>query len=286
MGGVALLRSQGPVPASGLAADGGGLLAITGAVVSWRRAIVLILVVSPIIAILALVALRVRNAHSTNPGFSGRAFLRLGIAAIIAIVLSFAAQPHFASMFGSAVGASGKIVEGQKAELPTKDLSTVDGHKLSVSADDALADEIRKNESQNLLAPSSAADWIVGKGFGATIDRGHVIRDMKPWQTELQYHAIFYWTGILGVLLMLATFVAGFLALRKAFRFDQGMRAPLYVSTVGALAALAANATNPYLQAPGHMWPVFLPLMIASAIFVSHAREREPLEPQLAEQYT
>ncbi|WP_285115796.1 hypothetical protein [Leifsonia sp. fls2-241-R2A-40a] len=261
-------------------------LAIAGAVVSWRRAIVIILVVSPIIAILALIALRLRNARSTNPRFSGRAFLRLGIAAVIAIALSFMAQPHFASMFGSAVGASSTIVEGQKADLPTKDLATYDDKKLSVTADDALADEIRKNESQNLLSPRSPADLLVGRGFGATIDRGEVVRDMKPWQTELQYHAIFYWTGILGILLLLATFVTAFLAVRKAFRFDQGMRAPLYVSTVGALAALAANATNPYLQAPGHMWPVFLPLMIASAIFVARSREREPLEPRLAEQYT
>lgn len=261
-------------------------LALAGAVVSWRRAIVLILVVSPVMAILALVALRFRNARSSNPRFSGRAFILLAVAALIAAGLSFLAQPHFASMFGSAVGSSSKIVEGQKAHLPTPDLPSVDDSKLSVAADDALADEIRKNESQNLLAPSSPADWIVGRGFGATIDRGAVVRDMKPWQTELQYHAIFYWTGILGMLLLVATFVTAFLSVRKAFRLDAGLRAPLYVSTVGALAALAANATNPYLQAPGHMWPVFLPLMIASAVFASHSTRQEPAEPELAEQLT
>jgi hypothetical protein len=259
-------------------------LAVAGAVVAWRRAIVIILVVSPIIAVVALIALRIRNARSADPRFSGRAFLRLAVAAVVAVALSLVAQPHFTEMFGSALGASGKIVEGQKAQLPTDDLPSLDESDLSVSADDALSDEIRKNESQNLLSAHSPADWIVGRGFGATIDRGAVVRDMKPWQTELQYHAIFYWTGILGILLMLATFVTAFLAVRKAFRLDGGVRAPLFVSTVGALAALAANATNPYLQAPGHMWPVFFPLMIASSVFAARRHPAEVPSTELTEQ--
>ncbi len=259
-------------------------LAILGAVVSWRRAVVLILVVSPIIAVVMLVALRFRNAKPESPRFTGRAVLRVGVVAVVAIALSLLTQPHFASMFTSAVGSSTKIVEGQPAKLPTTDLPSVDDKSLTVSADDALADEIRKNESQNLLTPHSAADLLVGRGFGASIDRGEVVRDMKPWQTELQYHAIFYWTGIIGILLILAVFLTSLRVVRKAFRIDDPLRASLYVSSVGAVAALAANATNPYLQAPGHMWPVFLPLMIASAILAARSRAEEASAPELAEQ--
>lgn len=259
-------------------------IAIAGSVVSWRRAVVLILLISPVIAVVMLLALKVRNAKTESPRFSGRAVLRVGVVAVIAVAVSFLGQPHFTSMLGGAVGASTTIVGGQKAVLPTKDLPSINDKSLTISADDALADEIRKNESQNMLTPHSAADLIVGRGFGATIDRGGVIRDMKPWQTELQYHAIFYWTGIIGILLILAVFLTSLRVVRKAFRVDDPLRASLYVSSAGALAALAANATNPYLQAPGHMWPVFLPLMIASAILATRSRAEEPSPHELAEQ--
>ncbi len=259
-------------------------LAVVGAVASWRRAIVIVLVAAPVIAVVMLVALKFRNARGDSPAFSGRAFLRLGVVAVIALALSLVAQPHFVSMFGSAVGSSTKIVEGQAPRLPTKNLPKVSTH-LTVAADNALADEIRKNESQNLLTAHSAADWIVGRGFGATIDRGGVVRDMKPWQTELQYHAIFYWTGLIGVALVLAVAFTSLRALRKAFRVDDPLRASLFVSSAGAIAALVADATNPYLQAPGHLWPVFFPFMIASAILGTRARaEQSAPTSELVEQ--
>jgi hypothetical protein len=104
---------------------------------------------------------------------------------------------------------------------------------------------------------------LVGRGFGAAIDRSGLQRDTEPWKTELQYHAIFYWTGLIGVLLALAVALTAFLAVRKAYRVDPTLRGALFAGSVGALCLLMANASNPYLQAPGHMWPLFLPLMIA-----------------------
>lgn len=250
-------------------------LVITGALVSWRRGIVIVLVAAPLLALIALVALKVRNTRwSDNPRLTGWGFLKLGIVAVAVLAFTILAQPQLLSMFGSAVGSSSSIVEGQAPHLPAKDLADVGS--LTVSGDDALADEIRKNESRNLLSPHSAADWIVGRGFGASIDRSEFERPIRAWQTELQYHAIFYWTGILGVLLVLATAVTALLAVRKAFRVDDGLRGALFATSVGALCVLVANATNPYLQAPGHMWPVFLPLMITSAILASRSKRAAP----------
>jgi len=73
--------------------------------------------------------------------------------------------------------------------------------------------------------------------------------------------------------LLILTFAASLLTIRRAFRIPDGLRGPLYVSCVGAAATLVGNATNPYLNAPGHMWPVFFPFMIASAILASQPTE-------------
>ncbi|MFJ8896235.1 hypothetical protein ACIRCZ_16750 [Leifsonia sp. NPDC102414] len=250
-----------------------GSLVITGAFASWRRGIVIVLVVAPILAVIALVALKVRNVKRQNgPRLSVWSFVRLAIVAAFVVVLTLVAQPHLFSMFTSAVRSSSTVVEGP-APSPSPPAQNInDPGPLTVNQDNTLSDEIRKNESHSLLSPRSPADWIVGRGFGATIDRGAFERQIRPWQTELQYHAIFYWTGILGVMLVIAVAVTALLAVRKAFRVEDGLRGSLYVASVGALCVLMANATNPYLQAPGHMWPVFLPLMITSAILVDERR--------------
>lgn len=260
-----------------------GALVLTGALVSWRRGIVIVLVAAPVIALVMLVALKVRNTKwSDEPRLTPRGFLRLGVVAVVGVALGLVCQPHLLSMFGTAVSSSSGVIEGEQAQkLPLDDLS--DPGALTVSESDALADTIRKNESRLLLTPSSPADLIVGRGLGAAIDRGELVRVMRPWQTELQYHAIFYWTGLVGVLLLFAVGVAAFLAVRKAYRLPDGLRGALFVSSVGAVCVLMANATNPYLQAPGHQWPVFLPLMIASAVLTDAARRRkDETEPEAA----
>jgi len=139
-----------------------------------------------------------------------------------------------------------------------------DGETLA--DDQALSDKIRQNEIRSLTRVDGPTDLFFGRGFGASIDRGPITREMRPWQTELQYLAMYYWTGVIGICLMALTGLLGLLALRKAFRLHDSLTGILVVSSVGALATLIGNASNPYIQAPGHMWPVFLPFMIAGVI--------------------
>lgn len=250
------------------------VLIFAGAFAGWRRGIVVVLVLSPVLAAVLFVALKVRNtAWRDEPRVTGWGFLRLGVVVVASLALALLVQPHIFSMFGSAAGSSSGVVSGQAPDLPAKSLDEVGS--LTVAQDDSLSDAIRKNESRTLLTPHSPADLIVGRGFGATIDRGDFQRPIRPWQTELQYHAIFYWTGVAGILLIVAVGFSALLAVRKAFRAGGDLRGPLFVSSVGALCLLLANATNPYLQAPGHMWPLFLPLMIASAVLSRTKPERD-----------
>ena len=154
-----------------------------------------------------------------------------------------------------------------------EDLSPTDiaptARPVLISEDDRLADKIREHERLNLTEPKSFTDALFGHGIGASFDRGGLERPIKPWQTELQYHAMFYWTGLVGLILLASTFMACVRAIRQAYRLSDPLNGVLFVSCVGAAATLIGNATNPYLQAPGHMWPIFLPFMIASVILVA-----------------
>lgn len=128
-----------------------------------------------------------------------------------------------------------------------------------------------------MLTPATITDFFWGRGFGAAIDRKGLTTDVvKVWQTELQYHAIFYWTGLVGVLLLLVVLWRYLMLLRSAESRSAGGASSdaLFIALVGSLTALVMNATNPYLQAPGHMWVVFFPIMIA----IGGAQTHDPLK--------
>lgn len=235
------------------------VLAIAGALIAWRRAIVLVLVAVPVLAIITWLLLRRRGSRP-----SGRAGVRavalVAAAFVVGGVLAVPVQRALPDRV-AALGASlATVVMGSDSPLTNEDLMG----SRTISQDDALADRIRANEIRVLTSSRGLADLLVGRGLGAWVDRGEFQRAMKPWQTELQYHLLFYWSGLIGLLLIAVTGLLCVRAVLVASTRDRALRPALYVSSVGALATLAANATNPYLQAPGHMWPIFLPLMIAS----------------------
>lgn len=84
----------------------------------------------------------------------------------------------------------------------------------------------------------------------------------RPWQYELQYHLLLFQTGLVGV----ACYSAGILwMIGKAYKIsaaDPGPGAFLIPTIAGLAGVLIGNASNPYLQAYGALWMVFLPLAI------------------------
>jgi len=119
---------------------------------------------------------------------------------------------------------------------------------------------IRRDEARILLG-GFRAHPILGNGFGATVP-GYQRNPKKPWDFELQYHMLLFDTGLLGVLLALAA--AGVLihAARRAVQARPDLAGCLAVAAVGCLALLAAATSNPYLQAPGYNWALYLPLAV------------------------
>jgi hypothetical protein len=74
--------------------------------------------------------------------------------------------------------------------------------------------------------------------------------------------------GIVGSLALLGLSVVAVWAFVSAARADPTMLVILLATASGAVSMMIANATDPYLQAPGQMWPVYLVLMVVNIVLV------------------
>jgi len=130
-----------------------------------------------------------------------------------------------------------------------------------------LSDRIRGVQGDRLIE-----EWltspIIGHGFGATI-RGYSRSNSRPWDFELQYHLILFQVGIVGAAIVLVGVGAALYGAAQVVRRAPEMTPVLFVSAAGAAGMGIANASNPYLQAPGHMWAVYLALMVVNVALVA-----------------
>lgn len=120
---------------------------------------------------------------------------------------------------------------------------------------------IRSDQAWHLLE-AWALNPIFGAGFRSPIP-GYAYASEIPWSLELQYHLLLFSVGLVGVSIALVAVVVGLIYLRKAVLARRTMTPILVSVTTGAVTMLIANATNPYLVAPGHQWAIFLPLAVA-----------------------
>ncbi|WP_239308380.1 O-antigen ligase [Frankia sp. Cj3] len=131
-------------------------------------------------------------------------------------------------------------------------------------------------EEQRQLLDAWASSPLVGHGFGAEIN-GYSRNDSRPWNFELQYLMLLFQTGLVGALLLSAIAVSSVIVMRRAIRVanSPAMVDMAVVSTVGAVAMLLADISNPYLQAPGHMWAIYLPFAVVNIMLFSGASPDE-----------
>lgn len=125
-----------------------------------------------------------------------------------------------------------------------------------------LDDRVRAEQIEELLAAWSQSP-IFGHGFGAVIE-GYSRSDDRPWNFEMQYHLLLFQVGIVGLALLLAAAGIAIRCFVQALRERRDLTPVLLFTAAAALAMTIANGTNPYLQAPGHMWAIYLMLMVVS----------------------
>ncbi|MFA4840945.1 MAG: hypothetical protein WC580_04480 [Agrococcus sp.] len=122
-------------------------------------------------------------------------------------------------------------------------------------------------QADRLITAWLESPWI-GHGLGAVID-GYSRSEARPWNFELQYHLMLFQFGIVGLLILGLAAALAVVALVRATRARPDMWPVFAVTIAGGLAMSIANASNPYLQAPGHMWAIWLPLMAANVALAS-----------------
>jgi len=144
----------------------------------------------------------------------------------------------------------------------------------------SVDDNVRVQQSQQLIDGWMQSP-IFGNGLGATLD-GYDRSSTKPWNFELQYHVLLFQTGFVGALLaMVAIYFAGRAVLR-VLQIRRDLAPVLLVTGAAAVAMLVANATNPYLQAPGNMWAPYLGLLALNAALVSAGTRADTIAPRVA----
>ncbi|MEV8252592.1 hypothetical protein AB0O95_01355 [Rhodoglobus sp. NPDC076762] len=226
--------------------------ATTAAFISSRSAIVLVIVLAPVLTLGVRAILRSRPFRPEK--YAGLVLAAGGVVA--------AAASAGLIFLGPTLFSFGPVARA---------LASVSSFFGARGSDSAADQSIRSDQAFHLLS-AWTTNPIFGSGFGARVpdyDR----TSERPWVLELQYHVFLYNVGLIGLLFAAAIAICAFIFLRRAARLNPLLLSTITVSTVAALAMLIANATNPYLQAPGHFWALFLPLAVAQVISKSASTE-------------
>jgi len=241
---------------------------VLAALVAGRRAVLVTVVLTPLILIIVR---RLIGARQTRRALAqGRKFVRVMaafvmVAAIIVIGnFTFASETVSGSVVFSSLNAVASTFFG---------VGDVGGN---------ISDMIRQEENQQLIQGWSTSPFW-GHGFGAVLQSGFVRSVDKPWNFESQYHVLLFDTGIIGALLLLIAMSAVVMAVRAAVRARPDMASTLIITTIGGVAMMLAAASNPYFQAPGYYWPMYLPLAAANIALttprLSGPSENRPAQP-------
>lgn len=228
------------------------LVALAAAMVSSRSAIMVVIVAAPVIALVVRALIRQRPFAPVR--FSSRILGTIALAgAFVAVVLA-ALNPRVQSL--------GPLTTAFQA---------VSSFFTGTSAGAGADESIRTDEATHLL-DAWALNPILGSGFGAQVP-SYARTSERPWVLELQYHLLLFNIGLVGMAVIIIIGVVAFVYIRRAVAFAPQYEATMVVSTTVGVAMLVANATNPYLQAPGHMWAIFLPLAAATVVLQASSRQ-------------
>lgn len=211
--------------------------AVAGAAVGGRRAIVLTLLIIPIFA---WIVKRSTREKRVAPRKIAPTYVIAGLVATTFGVI-LAPQIIAAPIVAITLQSTAEFFSGTSS---------------TVAADAS----IRTYQAERLIDAWSESP-IVGHGFGAIMN-GYLRDGESPSRFELQYHSLLMQTGIIGALLILLIAAIVWTSMLRAASLRPDLLPSLTVTVCAGAAMLIANASNPYLQAPAHMWAIFLPLAV------------------------
>jgi hypothetical protein len=231
---------------------------VTAALVSGRRAIAVVAILTPVIAFLFLRALRPTTTRRDRPRD-----IDLRVVAAVPLLL-----------VGIAIAANFLAVRRVLTSISQAAFVFLDIGRPTIGVKGA-GDVERDIQATQLLAAFSQKP-LFGYGLGARLPTGYYRAVDRPYLFELQYHQLLFTSGLIGFLLVMAAGVAAIVGIRRAARAYPQHVPVLVASATGAAALLVVNASNPYLQAVGHGWGLALVVGVANALLDQDQRNDRP----------
>lgn len=131
---------------------------------------------------------------------------------------------------------------------------------------------VRVEQIQSLLEGWMQSP-LIGHGLGSTT--GYTRSD-RPWEYEIQYVMLLFQIGLLGLFLyVVVTASVYYHGVKISSDSSSKVRPILLSSLVGLSSFLIANASNPYLQAFGHLWVLFLPIGLINLMYLTRRKPGE-----------
>ncbi|MFD2759290.1 hypothetical protein [Gulosibacter faecalis] len=239
---------------------GVAVLAALASFVAGRRAITLVIVLTPLLMLLVRWALAPRRER-TQPRR-----VRIPVWAVVVFPLLIPLLAWFVT--------TPLARQVSQAFVSVLDLLGI----LQTGTDSA---DLRTEQAGELLVGWSQHP-LLGAGLGAELASGYTRSDERSWSFELQYHQFLFNYGAVGVVLLVAAAVLVVSLARKAAAAHPENLPVLVVVGTAALALLIANATNPYLQATGHHWGLALAIGVAHALALGRGLDADDAGPEVA----
>lgn len=238
-------------------------LTFIAGVASGRRGLAVVVLLAPLLAVgYSLVVARKRTDVTLGRYARGLVLSAVALGVLMVSPLGTNLNALVGLPAGITIGSDDGRTSGPK---PDGGLAPVDAN---ADDDSARVDQVAELVTEWKTAP------VLGQGFGAVLDSGYERSEDRPWLFETQPLQILMNIGLLGYLVLLV--VSG-LVLRVVLRAHRtGRHRPtLIASVITCLCMLVADITNPYLQAPGHGWAVFLVIGVCLALLTD--REPDPV---------
>lgn len=222
------------------------VLAALASFVAGRRAITLVIVLTPLLMLIVRLVLQPRRERTRPANVRVPVWVVVFLPVAIPLVGWFVTTP-LARQIGEAF-------------VSVLDLLGI----LQTGTDSA---DLRAEQAGELVNGWSQHPFF-GAGLGGVLESGYTRSDERHWAFELQYHQFLFNYGAVGVVLIAVAAVLVLALARQAAAASSDNLPVLVVVGTAALALLVANATNPYLQATGHHWGIALAVGVAHALAI------------------
>jgi hypothetical protein len=213
------------------------MLAMASVLISGRRALYLVFLTAPIFT-----ALFSSFLPAVQRSLSRKSLLRVTAIGVLSVVV-------LVTCLGSIYGVS---LNGMAQRMAA-------GFDFSDTAEQYGA--IERRVQFNALLSGWLDDPVLGAGLG-TPAYGSIRSQRTPWNYELQYMALLYQAGLLGV----TGYAAGIFWIYwtgvRVIQAGGHLGALMVACLVGMTSLLIANATNPYLARIDGLWAIFIPLAV------------------------